>query len=197
MRKWLGKGECDCAGVSKSCTSMKFFECFLGQDANKTSCLLKVFNHFASWDIFGEVPCLPVSQVHPFGKKYNKISQFQGFKTVLPIDERPGSGWWQSLGWCFCGILDDWIYLIGWWLMVGKNWAMKKNWPQVFLGRHFPFSTCICTICTCIPKVNHWVFVESKESQDHRNSNLEVGETLNFTQSWCVQGNFDDKNSQA
>jgi len=40
-------------------------------------------------------------------------------------------------------------------------------------------------------------FFKAKESQDHRNSNLELGENLNFTQSWCVQGYFDDKNSQA
>ena len=172
------------------CT-MNFFECFLGQDANKTSCLIEGFNNIASWDIFGEVPCLPVSQVHPL-EKNNKfpVSRLQNG----PSHRRTARFRMMAV----TGMML--LRYLGWlglphWLMVGKKIYNEKNWPRVFLGRHFPFSTCICicTICTCIPKVYHWVFVESKESQDH--SKFEFGGWWNLElthQSWCVQGYFDD-----
>ena len=91
-----------------------------------------------------------------FGKKTTN-SQFQGFKTIRISGQVPddGSHWDDAFA-------ESWMtgYLIGWWLMV-DGWDFflqwKKKWFQVFL-RHFPFSTCLCTICTCIPKVNHWGF---------------------------------------
>ena len=110
---------------------MKFFECFLGQDANKTSCLLKVLTALPVETFLVRYPVCQFLKFILLEKKYNKISQFQGFKTVLRIiDEPPGSRWWQSLGWCFCGILDDWILP---WLMV-DGWEKLSNWKKLVPG---------------------------------------------------------------
>lgn len=173
---------------------MIFFRVFPRTRCEQNKLSFEGFNNFASWDIFGEVPLFASFSSSSFGKKTTN-SRFQGFKTIRISGQVPddGSHWDDAFAVSWMTGFTSLLMVDGWWWNFFYN---EKNWFQVF-WKHFPFSTCLCTICTCIPKVNQergFCWIEGIPGSS--NFDLEVGETLNFTQSWCVQGYFDDKNSQ-
>lgn len=143
---------------------MIFFRVFPRTRCEQNKLSFEGFNNFASWDIFGEVPLFASFSSSSFGKKTTN-SRFQGFKTIRISGQVPddGSHWDDAFAVSWMTGFTSLLMVDG-----GIFFTMKKIGSR-FSESTFLFQHAFAPYAPASQRLTrNEVFVESKESQDHR-----------------------------